>query len=125
MAATQTSFSVMVAFEPPNASREGTDAWERYFKAEVLEKWETYSCLRSYRWEQEKSGWGKLVHQGRRDEQNRGATTLLQELLVSKGFRKGANPWGSERFEPDSDDIPMVLILRAFSINSSTLLMQL
>lgn len=118
-------FSVMVAFEPPSSSREGTDAWEQYFESEVLQKWAHHPCLRRYQWKQEKSGWGQLVHLGTRDEERQGGTTLLREFLQSKGFKKSTNHWGAERWDPASENVPAVRIhIIPFLLPERTLLMR-
>ena len=102
----------MVAFGPPSHTRRGTDEWEKYFKSEVLEKWDAHSCLKSYRWHQEKSGWGQLLHTGHRDKNNQGATPSLQAFLESLGFRKQKTHWGSSTFDPATDKPPHVIIRR-------------
>jgi hypothetical protein len=93
----------MVAFNPPSGSADGTEKWESWFKREVLDKKAEHGALTSYNWEQKKPGWGQLVHSGARDAGNRGATSALEALLKEKGFKKGSNHWGAQRFEPETE----------------------
>lgn len=95
-----TSFSVMVAFGPPNPSSDDTNAWEQYFKEAVLDKQNQHPCLKGYTWTEEKPGWGKLVHTGKRDTRRLGATAALRDLLKIRGFSESRNHWGASRFDP-------------------------
>lgn len=102
----------MVTFEPPSSSPGGTNQWEKFFKSEVLAKWDAHPCLKSYRRHQEKPRWGQLLHKGQRDEYKQGATSSLQAFLESLVFRKQKTHWGSQTFDPATDKPPHVIICR-------------
>ncbi|KAF2158937.1 hypothetical protein M409DRAFT_30568 [Zasmidium cellare ATCC 36951] len=107
MATSRAAYSVLVAFEPPTASPEGTNAWEQYFKSEILDKWTTsyYELSLAFTWE-ERQGHGVFTPVGRYDlAQLPRAVNTLYGLLQSKGFTMTRNMMGT-RFDPCADATP-------------------
>lgn len=85
------SSKFIIAFGPPEYSRDKTVAWENYFKDTILPQ------LSGDGWFQEKDGWGWLETQN---------MARVNGVLTRHKWKKGKNYWGGIRYDPLQQEPP-------------------